>query len=112
MDIDGAHGHDPLPAPLGQVSEEQVDEGVELGHLLLVVVLESVLVALLQSVEGQVDLSGPPHLGPSQSHLKHREREGERERERERERGREREEERERGREKQSPPNIQTILKF
>ena len=69
MDVDGADSHDTLSVCLGHVAQEEVDEDVELRHLLLVVVLESILVALLQSVEGQVDFCCPPHLGASQSHL-------------------------------------------
>ena len=70
VDIDGTDGHDPLPVGFREVSEQQVDERVQLVHLFLVVVLEGSLVPFLQSGECYVDLRGPPHLGASQCDLK------------------------------------------
>ena len=47
---------DLLTVALAEVAKEEDDKSVELRDLLLVVVLQSVLVALLQPVEGIVHL--------------------------------------------------------
>ena len=39
-------------------------------YLFLVVVFQSILISLFHPAEGNVDLCGPPDLGPSQSHLR------------------------------------------
>ena len=47
MNVDCTDGHDPLPVALGHVSQQKVDEGVQLSHLLLVVVFQGILIAFL-----------------------------------------------------------------
>ena len=69
MHINGADGHDPLSVCLREVTQQQVDECVELLDLLLVVVLQSVLITLLHTSKGYVHICGPPDLSASQSHL-------------------------------------------
>ena len=92
MDVDGADGHDLLPVALGQRAQEQGDEVVQLGDLLLVVVLYGILVALLlrldkgllhediivydlrkrtnlQFAKGDPNLCRPPDLGAAQRDL-------------------------------------------
>ena len=67
--VNSANSHDPLSVSLGEVSQEEMDEGVQLVHLLLVVVLQSCLVTFFQSGEGYVHLRGPPDLSASQCNL-------------------------------------------
>ena len=69
VDVDGADGHDFLAVALGQGAQEEGDQVVELGNLLLVVVLDGVLVALLQLAEGDPNLGRPPNLGSAQRDL-------------------------------------------
>ena len=69
MDIDGAYGHDLPPVPLGELANEHGDEGFELGHLLLVIVLHGILIAFLQPCKCHAHLCGPPDLGTGQGHL-------------------------------------------
>jgi len=47
VDIYGADGHDLLALVLSQVADQVSDEGVQLAHLLLVVIFQRVLVAFL-----------------------------------------------------------------
>ena len=56
MDVDGADGHDLLAVALGQRPQEQGDQIVQLGDLLLVVILNGVLVSLLQLAESHTHL--------------------------------------------------------
>lgn len=72
MHIDGAYGHDLLPVPLGEWADQHADEGFELGHLLLVIVLHGALIAFLQPGKGHAHLCGPPDLSAGQGHLGHR----------------------------------------
>ena len=58
-----------LPIPFAEVAKEQADERVQLPDLLLVVILQSILVALFQSMEGIVHFQRPKDLGASQSNL-------------------------------------------
>lgn len=69
MDIEGAHGHDLLRSPFGRLANEHGDEGFELGHLLLVIVLHGILIAFLQPCKYHAHLCGPPDLGTGQGHL-------------------------------------------
>lgn len=72
MDVDGADGHDLLPITWRKLSNQQGDESVELGHLLLVVLLHGVVTALLQPVERHAHITRPPDLGAGQRHLDER----------------------------------------
>ena len=69
MDIDGADGHHLLPFSFGQGAKQEGDEAVQLVDLLFVVILQSILVALFQSMEGVVHFQRPKDLGASQSNL-------------------------------------------
>ena len=51
-----------LSISLAEVAEEQTYEGVELPDLLLVVILQGILVALLQSAKRVVHLRRPKDL--------------------------------------------------
>ena len=73
MDIDGAYGHDLLPVPAGELANQHGDEGFELGHLFLVIVLHGILVAFLQPGKCHAHLCGPPDLSAGQGHLGHQE---------------------------------------
>ena len=61
-----------LSISLAEVAQEQTYEGVELPDLLLVVILQGVLVALLQSAKRVVHLRRPKDLSAGQSNLWHR----------------------------------------
>ena len=67
--VDGTDRHDLLSVSLAELSDQHGDEGVELRHLLLEVVLERVLVPLLQASERDVHLCRPPDLCAAQSNL-------------------------------------------
>ena len=67
--VDGTDRHDLLSVSLAELSDQHGDEGIELRHLLLEVILERVLVPLLQASEGDVHLCGPPDLCAAQSNL-------------------------------------------
>lgn len=69
MHINGAYGHDLLPIPLGELANQHGDEGPELGHLLLVIILHGILIAFLQSGKCNAHLCGPPDLSAGQGHL-------------------------------------------
>ncbi len=69
MDVNGTDSHDPLSVSLGQISQEQVDERVQLVHLLLVVVLDGCLISFLEPGECDVHFRGPPYLSACKSHL-------------------------------------------
>ena len=58
-----------LPIPFAEVAQEQTNERVELADLFLVVILQRVLVALFQTVEGIVHLQRPKDLCAGQSNL-------------------------------------------
>lgn len=72
VDVDGADGHDLLPIARCQLPDKHGDEGVELGHLLPVVLLHGVVIALLQTGERHADVRRPPDLGAGQRHLNER----------------------------------------
>ena len=69
MNVDGTDRHDLLSVSLAELPDQHGDEGVELRHLLLEVVLERVLVPLLQASERDVHLCCPPDLCAAQSNL-------------------------------------------
>lgn len=69
MNIYGTGSHDSLSVSFAHVSQQEVDEDIQLGHLLLVVIFQGILVPLLQSVECKVYLCRPPYLGTSKCNL-------------------------------------------
>lgn len=69
MDVNGADGHDLLPITLCELSNQHGDEGVKLGHLFLIVLLESVMIALVHAGKGNIYIGSPPDLSARQCHL-------------------------------------------
>lgn len=69
VDVNGADGHDLLPVAWSELTDQHGDEGVELGHLLLVVLLHGAVVALLQAGKGHAHIRRPPDLSAGQCHL-------------------------------------------
>lgn len=65
VDINSANGHDPLSVSLREITEQKVDESVQLVDLFLVVVFECCLKAFLHPAEGYVHFRGPPDLSTS-----------------------------------------------
>lgn len=59
-----------LPISFAEVAQEQANERVELADLFLVVILQRILVAFFQSVEGIVHLQSPKDLSARQSNLR------------------------------------------
>ena len=59
-----------LPISFAEVAQEQANERVELADLFLVVILQRILIAFFQSVEGIVDLQSPKDLSAGQSNLR------------------------------------------
>lgn len=72
VDVDGADSHDLLPIARRELPNQHGDEGVELGHLFLVVLLHGVVIALLQTGERHADVRCPPDLSAGQRHLNQR----------------------------------------
>lgn len=70
VDVNGADGHDLLPVARRELTDQHGDEGVELGHLLPVVLLHGAVVALFQAGEGHAHVRCPPDLSAGQRHLK------------------------------------------
>lgn len=69
MDVNGADGHNLLPVTLCELSNQHRDEGVELGHLFPIVLLESILIALIHAGKGNIYIGSPPDLSACQCHL-------------------------------------------
>lgn len=69
VDVDGADGHDLLPVAWSELTNQHGDEGVELGHLLPVVLLHRAVIALLQAGKGHTHVRCPPDLSAGQCHL-------------------------------------------
>ena len=59
-----------LPISFAEVAQEQANERVELADLFLVVILQRILIAFFQSVEGIVHLQRPKDLSAGQSNLR------------------------------------------
>ena len=59
-----------LPISFAEVAQEQANERVELADLFLVVILQRILIAFFQSVEGIVHLKRPKDLSARQSNLR------------------------------------------
>lgn len=72
VDVNSADGHDLLPIARCELPNQHGDEGVELGHLFLVILLHGVVIALLQTGKRNADVRRPPDLSAGQSHLKQR----------------------------------------
>lgn len=69
VNIDGADGHDLLPITRGKLPDQHGDEGVQLRHLLPVVLLQGIVIALLQTSKRHADIRCPPDLSAGQRHL-------------------------------------------
>lgn len=69
VDVDGADGHNLLPVARRELTNQHGDEGVELGHLLPVVLLHGAVIALLQAGKGHTHVRCPPDLSAGQRHL-------------------------------------------
>lgn len=69
MDVNGADGHDLLPITLRELSNQHGDEGVKLGHLFPIVLLESIIIALIHAGKGNIYVGSPPDLSARQCHL-------------------------------------------
>ena len=67
--VNGTDGHDFLSVSLTELPDQHGDECVQLSHLLLEVILQCVLISLLQTTKRDTNLSRPPNLSTTQSHL-------------------------------------------